>query len=838
MSDPVPAASTPAPSKSTHAGMMFADAEAQYDIVIIGSGPAGLSAAAHAKALGANHVLLEAETHTADTIYKYQKRKHVMAEPGIIPLRSDLKFAEGLRETVLDTWNEGITAQGVNIQYGKRVNFLQRDEASRIFSIKCEDGSEYTARAVILGIGLQGNLRKLGVPGEHAKSVQYTLSDPDEYKGETIIVIGAGDAGIENAIALMAHNTVYILNRQTEFAQCKEGNRTLITKAEKSGSINVRYSANTVRIDEADLASNKDAPPYVFVFNDKDGEAAVPCHRVIARLGATAPRKQVESYGIKFPNDNPSSVPVLSERYESNVPGLFIVGALGGYPLIKQAMNQGYEVVETILGREIEPVDEPILKKKIKPWKPHATVSEALEFILTSVPLFKEMSKLQLREFMLDSNILTPRKGTTIFKKLDYTNTFFSIVEGHVEVEIEDKDGKLKRVTLPTGAFFGEMGLISGRRRTATVYASEKCVLLETPRNSMLRLIAAVDDVRRQIDESFLRNAIYNYIGPMLGRETVDALVHSGVEKRKYQANQVLFSEGDEADGLYLIRSGSLTVSKVIDHEEKILSYVSAGNYVGEMALVNNARRTATVKAAVYTEVLVLKAEVFKEQLALNPAWKASIETLMAERTRANVMSTDKAGGGDSDLIRFMLKQGLGEASDVLIINESMCIQCDNCETACAETHNGTSRLDRELGPSFANFHLPVACRHCENPSCMKDCPPDAITRSKDGEVFISDACIGCGNCERNCPYGVIQMAVQKPPKMGANLLWLLAGIGKAPGDRKPDYDPNAAKKAVKCDLCSGQSGGPACVRACPTGAAIRTSPEKIFKPISLGIGE
>lgn len=820
------------PSKSSHSSMMFADAEAQYDIVIIGSGPAGVSAAAHAKALNASHVLLEAEDHTADTIYKYQKGKHVMAEPGVIPLRSDLEFAEGLRETVLQKWDDGLKRLDVNIEYGKRVKTIQRDETARIFQIQCEDGSSYTSRTVILGIGLQGNIRKLGIPGENTPRVQYTLADPDEFSGETIIVIGAGDAGVENAVALMKQNTVHILNRQTEFAQCKEGNRNLIAKAEKSGQINVHYSANSVRIEETGSE-----PPLKFVFNGKDGETSVLCHRLIARLGATPPRKLVESFGIKFPNDNPSSVPVLTERYESNVPGLFIVGALGGYPLIKQAMNQGYEVVETILGREIEPVDEPLLRKKIKPWKPQAEVSEALDIIMAKVPLFAGMSKLQMREFMLDSNILLPKKGGVIFRKLDYTNTFFSIIEGNVEVEIEEKDGKTKRIPLPTGAFFGEMGLISGRRRTATIYAGEHCVLLETPRNSMLRLIAAVDDVRRQIDESFLRNAIFNYIGPMLSRESVDALIQSGVEKRKYQTNQYLFKEGDEADGLYLIRSGSATVTKAIDGEEKVLSYVSAGNYVGEMALINNSTRGANVKANIFTEVLVLKAEAFKEQLALNPAWRQAIESLMAERVRSNVVTQEK-NQSESDVVRFLLKQGLGEASDVLIINETMCIHCDNCETACAETHQGVSRLNREAGPSFANFHLPVACRHCENPSCMKDCPPDAITRSKEGEVFISDACIGCGNCERNCPYGVIQMAVKKPPKMGANLLWLLFGLGKAPGDRKPDYDPDTAKKAVKCDLCKDQNGGPACVRACPTGAAVRTSPEKIFKPVHIGYDE
>jgi len=84
----------------------------------------------------------------------------------------------------------------------------------------------------------------------------------------------------------------------------------------------------------------------------------------------------------------------------------------------------------------------------------------------------------------------------------------------------------------------------------------------------------------------------------------------------------------------------------------------------------------------------------------------------------------------------------------------------------------------------------------------MTDCPPDAIRRAPNGEVYIRDNCIGCGNCEKNCPYGVIQMT---------------AAIKQGP------------KKAVKCDMCKDLSGGPACVRACPTGAAIRVGPESLM---------
>jgi CRP-like cAMP-binding protein/thioredoxin reductase/Na+-translocating ferredoxin:NAD+ oxidoreductase RNF subunit RnfB len=795
-----------------------------FRIAIVGSGPGGLSAAAHAAKLGVSHVLLERADHLSDTIYKYQRGKFVMSTPDILPLRSDVTFGAGKREGILANWDRQIAELKANVRFNADVIEIRKTE--NVFYLRLADGSMVQAENVVLAIGLQGNLNKLTCPGGDLPLVQYQLDDPEEYEAETIVVIGAGDAGVENAVALAKQNSVVIINREGEFARVKQGNLTLILNAIEKGDIQCYYNAEPARVE-----------PSAIILNTADGEARVPCDRIIARIGAAAPRKFVESCGIVFPGADRAALPEVSSTYESNVPGLYIVGALGGYPLIKQAMNQGLEVVEYIIGNKIAPADEPLLQKKFAGLG-GADVDAIIAEVRAAIPVFGNLNPLLLRETLLESDVHVIKKDGAVFKRNDYTSSFFTIIRGSVGIQINALDPS-QIVTLPTGAFFGEMGLISGRRRSATAVAAMDCVLLETPRRTMLKLIKSVDSVRRTLDQTAIMRQVQTHLAPGVSVADLKALVETA-ELKRFKPGDVIFNQGDKGDDMHLIRAGSCTVSMRVGGRDIVLSYVPSGNYIGEMALLSDAPRSATVKAAHATETIRIQGYAFKALLDSQPTLKAKVEAKFRQRIMQNEQMQRRPEAGN--IIQFLIEQGVGEGTDVLLIDESLCVHCDNCEKACAETHKGISRLDREAGPSFASIHVPTSCRHCEHPHCMADCPPNAIHRAPNGEVFIDDSCIGCGNCERNCPYGVIQMA--SPPEAKFNLFsWLLFGKGPGPGEEmafeelkyagQPHVDKQ--KRAVKCDMCKGIDGGAACVRACPTGAAMRVSPEEFMSVALLG---
>jgi Fe-S-cluster-containing dehydrogenase component/thioredoxin reductase/CRP-like cAMP-binding protein len=778
-----------------------------YELAVVGAGPGGLSAAARAAEQKLSHVLLESAEKHANTVQQYQHHKHVMAEPSVLPLRSDVAFSAGRREDILEAWQQAIETRRINVRYRSEVTAIEGAKGD--FTLRLKGGAVIRARNVILALGVQGNPRQLNVPGGDLPCIRYTLESAEAHRGERFVVIGAGDAAIENAISLARHNRVTLLNRGTGFPRAKEGNAARVLRAIAAGQIQCISEARPRSVERI---ANKSAPaPYVIKIEAAGSEQAIACHHIIARLGAVPTRALLEGAGARFLSEAPDAAPELSARYESTVPGLYAIGSLAGFPLIKQAMNQGYEVVEHLLGRTVRPADHDILANVFKRLRNGGDVDNTIRKIHGTVRMFKEVKELALRELLLASTLLTPGKGTQLFTRGVYSSSVFNVLRGEVHLGT----GVGTPMTLRAGQIFGEMALISGRPHETSAVAGADCIVLETPHAAMRKLLRSEQSVRTYVDKVYALRALRVFLMPHASPQTVGAL-SEGVQLHRIKADEALFKEGEPANRFYMVRSGSVSLSRKTDGGEAVIAYGAAGAYLDAAGcLAGESVRSMSAHATVVTEALSIDQVKFRRLLAADPLVKNKLQVESAQQLQqqAHMQAQPQA----SKVFSYLMSHGLGEATSVLVIDEDLCVGCDQCEKACAATHDGVSRLDRSAGPSLFSLHLPTSCRHCEHPHCMQDCPPNAIHRLPDGEVSIADTCIGCGNCVENCPYGVIQLA-QVAPK--ASLLSRISG--RAPKE--------VAKTAVKCDSCATLKGGPACVRACPTGAAIRIHAEDVIK--------
>ena len=773
------------------------------DLIIVGSGPAGLAAASHAQTNGLSYALLERTDHLADTIDAYQARKYVMAEPMLIPARGEVPFQAGSRESILAAWNGHVSQKKLNVVFNAEAKSVKK-EGTR-FKVKTAKGDEFDAANVILAMGTQGNPRKLGVPGEDLPHVRYRLVDPAQHRDQDLLVVGAGDSALEIAIALADENRVGLIVRGTEITRANDVLIKEVLSRQATGQMTIYFSASVKQVYEgyADLTVRGDV-------------TRVAAELIFLKLGADAPRKFFESIGVTYSGQGKDSRPILSEVHESSVPGLYLIGAASGRDLIKLGMNQGFEVVEHLMGRAVEPADEAVLKERLPFWE--GTVRERIAILRKRAPLLAAADEQQLRETFLSARVREYANGEIIIRQNDYTNDFLIIADGRVELwKTPEKSNKeMKIVELTAGNFFGEMSLISGRRRTATARAVGPTRIIEIPRKAILKLLGAAPRAKALVDQAFLLRAFGGYLFPGIPEAQLGELVELAVVNNLAK-DAVVFKENDPADAFYLIRNGMVKISKKSGDKEVVLSYLVAGNFFGEAALFSDADRTATVTTIFPSDLIKLSKKDFQNFLAAHPDLREAPLRKLEERRISSLIADATPGSGNilNDLIREEVVMG----TQTLIIDEHKCIRCGNCIAGCEGVHrDGQARLSL-TGIKFYNLLAPNSCWQCENPMCMLDCPPDAIVRDPRGEVYIKSNCIGCGNCERNCPYGNIFMIHKEPKK--TIFSWVASLFGKS---HENEVEQTVA---VKCDLCREIKGGPACVRSCPTGAAIRLTPEE-----------
>jgi thioredoxin reductase/Pyruvate/2-oxoacid:ferredoxin oxidoreductase delta subunit len=285
-------------------------------VVVVGAGPAGIAAALAFKARGVAHRLLE-QGSMGGTVYHYPRHKVTMTETVDLPLVG--KFGKPLitKEELLEGWQEIIAKVGLNVEQGVKMTGLEGDDGH--FTVLTSAGPIPAAK-VVLAIGRRGTPRQLGVPGEELEKVVYGLTDPEQYQGKRVLVVGGGDAAVEAAVQLATESSaeVTISYRNAEFGSCREANRTRIAalvagnkirallpsqvKSVEADSVQLDAGGETVRLDND------------FVVVNIGGELPV---EFLAKVGVSMRRFKGEELGTSTPVPGTTAAVGAAERPRS-----------------------------------------------------------------------------------------------------------------------------------------------------------------------------------------------------------------------------------------------------------------------------------------------------------------------------------------------------------------------------------------------------------------------------------------------------------------------------------------------------------------------------------------
>lgn len=223
------------------------DHNAEYDLVIVGAGPAGISASLEAKKHGIRFLLLEQYT-LGGTVFTYPRNKVIMTAPMDLPLMGKVKLHETSKPVLLNLWQTVLSKYDIAIRENCKVESIER--LNNNFDLITSDGQHFTSAFILLAIGRRGTPRKLNVPGEEKEKVAYRLLEPEEITGKNILIVGGGDSAIESALLLAENNHVTISYRNEVFNRIKPLNSVAINKALAAGKLEVRYNTNLIKIED------------------------------------------------------------------------------------------------------------------------------------------------------------------------------------------------------------------------------------------------------------------------------------------------------------------------------------------------------------------------------------------------------------------------------------------------------------------------------------------------------------------------------------------------------------------------------------------------------------
>ncbi len=255
------------------------------DVLIVGSGPAGIAAS-----LGAMEKKLKFRTveqgTLGGTVAHFPRGKLVMTAPAELPLVGKVKFGEISKEKLLDFWEGVVRDTGVQLNFEERVDTIARE--GEVFRVVTSQGI-YFAKIILLAIGRRGTPRMLGVPGEERNKVVYRLIDPEQYRGKHVLVVGGGDSALEAAgsIADEPGSTVTLSYRSEAFSRARAKNRDRVDAAVADGRIKLYLKSDVAEIAQDSVK-----------LKTQEGPVEIGNEAVIICAGGVLPSYFLKSMGI------------------------------------------------------------------------------------------------------------------------------------------------------------------------------------------------------------------------------------------------------------------------------------------------------------------------------------------------------------------------------------------------------------------------------------------------------------------------------------------------------------------------------------------------------------